>query len=336
VVVLEKRGAMHEEGRMPQTVLMTTAKFAHHGEYAREFLRAHDCTLLDHTRRQPMDEAALLALVAEADALIAGPEPVTARVLAAAPRLRVVNAPGVGYDHIDVAEATRRGIAVCVCTGANHYAVAEMTLGLMIALARRIPYVDRAVRGGAWPSVTGPELWGKTLGIVGLGHIGKSLALIARGLGMRVLATDAFWDITFANVHQISYVPLPHLLAQADFVSLHCPLTAQTRDLINDDTLALMKPTAYLINTARGPLVDEEALLRALRAERIAGAALDVFLEEPQRESPFAAFDSVILSAHRGGATHEAVDRSAEIALQNVTRVLNGEPPLYPVNAPLR
>ncbi len=317
---------------MTYNVLLTTGKFARHGEAARALLAPHDCALLDYTRQKPMNEAALLALVPQADALIAGPEPVTARVFAAAPRLRVVNAPGVGYDHIDVAEATRRGIPVCVCTGANHYAVAEMALGLMIALARRIPFVDRAVRGGEWPSVTGPELWGKTLGIVGLGHIGKALALIGRGMGMRILATDAFWDLTFANAHQISYVPLARLLAESDFVSLHCPLTSQTEHLMSADTLAQMKPTAYLINTARGPLVDEPALVAALRSGQIAGAALDVFTEEPPDITPFAALENVILSAHRAGGTIEAVDRSLEVAVQNITRVLAGQPPLYRVN----
>lgn len=289
-------------------------------------------TLIDRTRHRPMDEAALLELVADAEALIAGPEPVSARVLAAAPRLRIVNAPGVGYDHIDIEAAARRGVAVCICAGSNHYAVAELTLGWMLALARRIPQMDRAVRAGQWPSITGPEFRSKTLGIVGLGHIGKALALMARGLGMRVLATDAFRDIKFASEHQIDYVPLGRLLREADFVSLHCPLTPQTRGMINDATLAQMKPTAYLLNTARGPLVDEPALADALRAGRSAGAALDVFATEPPGDNPFVGLDNVILGSHRGGATTEAIARSAEVALENVTRALRGERPLYRVN----
>lgn len=318
---------------MAHRVLITTSKFRGHGDRARAFLAQHDCELLDHTACEPMDEGRLRELVPGADALIAGPEPVTARVIAAAPTLRAVNAPGVGFDHIDVAAASRRGIAVCTCAGANRYAVAELALGLMIALARDIPGVDRGVRAGGWPRRVGPELRGKTLGIVGTGQIGKALAGMARGLGMRLLATDAFPDAAFADAHDLTYVPLPELLAAADFVSLHCPLAPGTRGLIGPATLALMKPTAHLINTARGGLIDEAALLAALRAGRIAGAGLDVFEAEPQAaRGPFAALDNVILSSHLGGATVEAVERSLEMALQNVTRVLRGERPLHRVN----
>ncbi len=291
---------------MTYRVLMTSSKFARHGEFARDFLRGHGCALLDRTGQRPMDEAALLGLVPEADALIAGPEPITARVLAAAPRLRVVNAPGVGHDHIDVPAATARGIPVCVCAGCNHHAVAEMALGMMIGLARQLCAVDRAVWAGGWPSATGPELRGKTLGIVGLGSIGKSLALLGRGLGMRLLATDAAQDSNFADEHRIEYVPLPRLLAEADFVSLHCPLTPETRGLIGEVALARMKPTAYLINTARGPLVDEAALARVLGERSLAGATLDVFTDEPLGRNPFADLDNVILSAHRGRRHHRS------------------------------
>jgi D-3-phosphoglycerate dehydrogenase len=207
-----------------------------------------------------------------------------------------------------------------------------MALGMMIGLARRICVEDRALRGGRWAQTTGSELWGKTLGIVGLGHIGKSIALLGCGMGMRVLATDTARDITFANEHGISYVPLAKLFQESDFVSLHCPLTPETRGLINTATLAQMKSTAYLINTARGPLVDESALAQALREQRIAGAGLDVFETEPPVNSPYLEFDNVILTSHRGGATQEAIESSLEIALLNVTQVLHGQQPIYRVN----
>jgi D-3-phosphoglycerate dehydrogenase len=312
--------------------LITTPKLIGREDATRDFLSAQGCALIEHTHHRAIDEATLLRLIPPAAALIAGLEPVTERVLAAAPQLRVVNAPGVGYDHIDVAAASRRGIAVCIAAGANHHAVAELALGLMIALARQICLTDRAARDGRWLPTTGPELWGKTLGIVGLGRVGKCLALIGRGMGMRVLATDPVWDITFTNEHGISYVPLPRLLAEADFVSLHCPLNPQTRGLIDGAALSQMKRTAYLVNTARGPVVDEAALAAALAERRIAGAGLDVFDTEPYPNNPFAEFDNVVLTPHRGGATHEAYALSLEVALQNVTRVLRGEPPLYQVN----
>jgi phosphoglycerate dehydrogenase-like enzyme len=180
--------------------------------------------------------------------------------------------------------------------------------------------------------MTGPELWGKTLGIVGLGRVGKSMALLGRGLGMRVLATDIAWDITFANEHQISFVPLHRLLAESDFVSLHCPLTPQTRGLINADTLRLMKPTAYLINTSRGPVVHEPSLVQALRERWVAGAGIDVFETEPRPNNPYVDFDNVLLTSHRAGNADEAIGRSIELALLNITNVLRGEEPISRVN----
>ncbi len=317
---------------MTHKVLISTAKFGGYEEQARELLARHGCSLIEHDRHGSMDEATLIELARDASAIIAGPEQVSDRVMAAAPRLQVIHAPGVGYDHIDVAAATRRGIAVCVAAGCNHHAVAELALGMMIALARQIHLMDRAIREGRWLAATGMEFWGKTLGIIGLGSIGKSLALLGRGLGMRVLAHDALRDLTFANQHEISYVSLRRLLTESDVVSLHCPLIPQTRQLINAETLALMKPTAYLINTARGALVDEMALADALRDGRLAGAALDVFEREPPRPNLFARFDNVILTSHRGGATHEAIESSLEVAITNIGRVLNGDAPLYRVN----
>jgi phosphoglycerate dehydrogenase-like enzyme len=223
-------------------------------------------------------------------------------------------------------------VVVCNCAGCNNHAVAEMALGLMLGLARKIYVTDRAIRAGEWPVTTGPELWGKTLGIVGLGRVGKSMALIGRGLGMRVLATDIVWDITFANEHQISYVPLERLLRDADFVSLHCPLTPQTRGLINGDTLRLMKPTAYLINTSRGPVVQEAALVQGLRERWIAGAGIDVFETEPRPNNPYIGFDNALLTSHRAGNSDEAIERSIEIAMLNITNVLRGDAPVSRVN----
>ena len=317
---------------MTYRVLMTAAKFAGCEGYARHFLRQHGCALIEHQLHRAMSEGALCELVPEADGLIGGLEPVTERVFAQAPRLRVVCAPGVGYDHIDVDAATRRGIAVCICAGSNNQAVAEHAFGLLLGLARQICAADRAVREGGWPRLTGPELWGKTLGIVGLGRVGKSAALIGRGFGMRVLATDVEWDTTFATAHQVSYVSLPRLLAEADVVSLHCPLTPETRGLIDDAALARMKPTAYLINTARGPIVDEAALVRALREGRIAGAGLDVFDLEPLPRNPYVDLPNVLLTSHIAGATHEALERSLELALLNVVQVLHGRAPVCQVN----
>jgi phosphoglycerate dehydrogenase-like enzyme len=317
---------------VPFKILITTTKFPEAADYVRAFLRDHDCALIEHDYYRGIPRAEQLRLVADADGYITYLEPVDEEVFAAAPRLRVVSAGGVGYDHIDLDAATRHGAAVCICAGCNNHAVSELALGMMLALARQILPADRAVREGGWPRLVGPELWGKTLGIIGLGRVGKSVALIGRGLGMRVLATDIQWDVTFANEHQVSYVPLPRLLREADVVSLHCPLTPQTRGLMNAARLAQMKPTAYLINTARGPIVEESALVAALRAGRIAGAGLDVFATEPHPGNPYTEFPNVVLTPHLGGATAEATERSLELALLNVTQVLTGGEPICRVN----
>ncbi len=317
---------------MTHPVLVTTPKFLAHEAYARDFLTRNDCSVIEHPRTDRIDEATLLRVVGAAEGYIVGSEKVTEKVFAAAPNLKVVTAQGVGYDHIDVEAATGHGVMVCNCAGCNNHAVSEMALGLMLGLARKIYLTDRAMRAGEWPMTTGPELWGKTLGIVGLGRVGKSMALLGRGIGMRVLATDIAWDITFANEHQISYVPLQRLLRESDVVSLHCPLTAETRGLINTDTLALMKPSAYLINTARGPVVQEAALVQALREQWIAGAGIDVFETEPRPHNPYIGFDNVLLTAHRAGGTDEAIERSIELSLLNITNVLRGEAPISRIN----
>jgi phosphoglycerate dehydrogenase-like enzyme len=207
-----------------------------------------------------------------------------------------------------------------------------MTLGMMLCLARKICLADRRMRAGEWHTVRGIELRGKTLGIVGLGRIGKSLAASAHGMGMRVLASDTVQDEAFARQHSIRYVSLEELIPSADFLSLHCPLTPETRGLIDANALARMKPTAYLINTARGPLVDETALVAALRQGQIAGAGIDVYGVEPLVENPYAGLDNVVQTPHCAGHSLEAIQSSLEMALENITRVLRGQEPLHRIN----
>ena len=314
-------------------VLLTTPRFFAFEAMIREHLAEHGCEVLEHRAHDmQMKEETLLTLVPEAAGMITALEPVTARVLAAAPRLRVICATGVGYDHIDVEAATARGVAVCTSAGSNHQSVAELTLGLMVAVARQIARGDRVLRRGGWDPLVGPELWGKTLGIVGLGRIGKAVALLARAFGMRAIATDIVLDHTFGSVHHVEYVPLPKLLRLADFVSLHCPLTPATRGLMNERTFRLMKPTAYLINTARGPVIDEAALVQAILARQIGGAALDVFPDEPHIDAKLREAPNVVLTPHIGGSANEALERMMELALLNVTQVLQGLPPISRVN----
>ena len=317
---------------MVYRVLMNSPRVAGKEEYVRAFLRDRGCELIDHDHARRLEPAEVLELVRGAHAYVPGLERVDATVFAAAPDLRVVSAQGVGYDHIDAEEATRRGIVVCICAGANNHAVSELAFGLMLNLARQIRAADGAIRAGEWPRLVGPELWGKTLGIVGLGRVGKSTALIGRGFGMRVLATDIKWDITFADQNEISYVPLSRLLRESDFLSLHCPLNEQTRGMIDEAALDVMKPSAILINTARGPIVKESALVGALRERMIAGAGLDVFEVEPHPQNPYTELPNVLMVPHLGGTTFESNERALDLAMLNVTQVLNGGEPVCRVN----
>lgn len=312
---------------MGKDVLLLGRKHRNRSEIAEAFLSQRGCRLLNRDIRYPIDEDQLCDLVKDVDGIITGLDLMTPRVYDCANRLKVVSAAGVGYDHIDIEEATRRGIAVCICAGCNNHSVSELAFGFMIDLARNISGSDRALRRGEWPGPNfGPELWGKTLGIVGLGRVGKAVALLGRAFGMQVLAYDIAWDITFANAHGVSYVPFDRLLRESDFVTLHTPLTSLTRGMIDERAIDLMKPTAYLINTARGPVVKESALVNALTERRIAGAGLDVFEVEPHPNNPYRELDNVVMAPHIGGSSGDAFERAYFLALTNVANVLNGLP----------
>jgi len=243
-------------------------------------------------------------------ATLAASEPYTARVFERAPDLRVIARWGVGYDAIDLDAATRRGVAVCIAAGGNHEAVADYAFALLCALQRGLRGNHRLVTQGVWRTEFRPGIWRATVGIVGLGRIGKGVARRCRGFDMRLLATEPAPDAAFVREHGIELVPLEALLGEAQIVTLHCPLSPATHHLINRERLALMKPGAYLINTARGPLVDETALYEALTSGRLAGAGLDVFEHEPLTASPLFSLDNVLLSPHVAG-----VDLTSEVAM---------------------
>lgn len=277
----------------------------------------------------------LVALLADAAAAIVGLDPLTAAVLDRAPHLRVVARTGVGYDNIDVAAATARDIVVCATTGSNDRSVAELTWGLILALARRIPQHDAVVRAGRWERTHGVELWGKTLGVVGFGAIGRAAAWRGVGFEMRVLACDPYPHVEAARALGVTLCDLPTLLAEADVVTLHVPLGGDTRHLIGAPELRAMKPSAFLINTSRGGIVDEPALIAALRDGTIAGAGLDVFAVEPPGPATLRDLNSlpnVVLTPHFAGGTVESIARAVGMAVENVARVLQGRRPLSAVN----
>lgn len=261
---------------------------------------------------------------------------VTAPIIEAGKRLSVIGRAGIGVDNIDLTAATRRGIMVVNVPSGNTIAVAEHTIGLMLALTRHIPQADASLRAGRWEKskLTGIEVRGKTLGLIGLGRIGRAVARRAVCMEMEIIAHDPFVSPDLAARENVRLVELDELLRTADFVSIHTPLTAQTRGLLDAEALALLKPTARIVNCARGGIIDEEALCQALQAGRIAGAALDVFEHEPLDDSPLLRNPRVILTPHLGASTEEArMANAVEISAQ-VADILAGKPPRFPVNAP--
>lgn len=288
--------------------------------------------------RSQTREALVAALGPEVSALIMGVQPlVDGEIMDRAPNLRAIGRKGVGVDNIDLEAARQRGIYVLNTPLAPVEPVAELTLGLMIALARSVVQLDRATRRGAWDERLrhrGPELLGKTLGLVGFGRIGQRVAELVQPLRMRVLYHDIRRYPQAEERLGAQAVPLPALFQEADWVSVHVPLTEQTRRLVGRDLLALMKPTAYLLNLARGPVVDEEALAEALREGRIAGAALDVFCCEPLgKEHPLCTLDNVILTPHIGGLSLEGEVAMSMVA-RDVLAVLEGREPEHAVVRP--
>ncbi|HEY1757803.1 MAG TPA: phosphoglycerate dehydrogenase [Bryobacteraceae bacterium] len=271
--------------------------------------------VLTHDQIKNLPEA-----LANADALVVrSAVQVDDALMAAAPKLRVIGRAGVGVDNIDAEAATRRGIVVMNTPGANAIAVAELTLGLMIALARQIPRADSTMHAGKWEkkSLQGAELRGKKLGILGLGRIGLEVARRARQFGMDLIGHDPFVSASIARENAIRLVSAEELFEMADYLTLHVGLTPQTTGIINAQTIATMKKGIRIVNCARGELVVEADLAAALQSGQVGGAALDVFHEEPPKNSPFAALDNVILTPHIAGSTAEAQEAvGIQIALQ--------------------
>src|ERR671915_349254 len=262
---------------------------------------------------------------------------VTAAVLEAGESLKVVARAGIGLDNVDVEAATRRGVMVVNAPQSNIVSAAEHTMALLLSQARNVPAANAALKGGAWARerFQGVELSGKTLGLVGLGRVGSMVAQRAGAFGMRVIASDPYVSRDRAREIGVELMPtLEALLVQADFISVHLPRTAETEGLLGDRELALVKEGARLVNTARGGIVDEDALARALKDGRLAGAALDVFSEEPTIESPLFAIDGVVVTPHLGASTVEAQDKAGTSIAEMVSLSLRGEFVPYAVNVP--
>ncbi len=292
------------------------------------------------TDEAPPPKDVILERIRDKDALVSLlTDPIDEEVFDAAPKLRIVSQYAVGYDNIKVEEATKRGIYVTNTPGVLTETVADFTFALMLAVARRVVEADRYVREGKWKvgwhplMMVGTDVYGATLGIVGLGRIGSAVARRAKGFNMRVIYYDVVRREDLERELGIEYVSLDRLLEESDYVSLHTPLTPQTYHLIGEEQLKKMKRTAFLINTARGKVVDQKALYKALKEGWIAGAGLDVFEQEPiSPDDPLLELDNVVLAPHAASASYETRSRMAEMVADNLIAFLKGEVPPNLVN----
>jgi D-3-phosphoglycerate dehydrogenase len=314
-------------------VLLTTTSFqdtpgVHHDLLARagfELVR----------ERGPLPEARMLELAGQFDAYLCGDDALTRAVIAKSlPRLKAISKYGIGLDKIDVAAATDLGVPVLFTPGVNHTSVAEHTFALLLAAVRNLVPEANFVAKGQWTRITGSEICGKTLGLVGMGRIAKEVAIRARAFGLRVIAYGNYWDGDFARWHDISRCEdLGQLLKESDFVSLHTKLTPQTRHLIHRGNIGLLRPSAVIVNCARGEIIELAALVDALKSNKLLAYAADVLDQEPPPANhPLLGLPNVILTPHIGSRTHESVQRQATCAVENLTRFLAGKKPIAQAN----
>lgn len=296
--------------------------------------RHHDLLVPDEFEieraRGPLPEAEILKLAGTHDAIICGDDAFTRSVLQKAlPRLKVLSKYGIGVDKIDLLAATDLKIPVTYCPGVNHVTVAEHTFGLLLSLTRLIPVQDAQVKRGEWKRATGRELAGKTMGILGLGRIGKEVAKRAAAFEMKVCAFDVYWDEAFAKQWNIERKPAGEdVLRAADVISLHMNLTDENKEFINAARLGQMKRGAYLLNCSRGGLIHEGDVAAALKSGQLGGYGADVVEPEPiLKTNPLLAAPNVVLTPHVGSRTYESVERQALMAVENMIRVLSGQAP---------
>jgi phosphoglycerate dehydrogenase-like enzyme len=314
-------------------VLLTTTSFQDTPGIHHDLLAAAGFEVV--RERGPLPESRMLELAGQFDAYLCGDDALTRAVLQKSlPRLKVVSKYGIGLDKIDVAAATDLRIPVLFTPGVNHTTVAEHTFALLLAAVRNLVVEANHVAAGRWTRITGNEVCGKTLAIVGFGRIGREVAIRARAFGLRVIGYGNYWDEDFARWHDITRVEsFDDLLAQADFISLHTKLTAKTRHLIHAGNIGRIRPGAVIVNCARGEILELPALVAALKSGHLKAYAADVLDQEPPpADHPLLGLPNVILTPHIGSRTHESVQRQASCAVENLTRFLSGRTPIAQAN----
>ena len=269
-----------------------------------------------------LEKEQMKALIADCSGIIVGVDPLDAEVLSCAPRLRAIAKYGVGVDNIDLDYCKAHGIKVSRTVGANSEAVADYAMTLIMAVARKAVMIDRKCRGRDWSKISTRDVSGATLGLFGLGAIGKHVAKRAQGFGMKVLAFDPYWPEEYARENNIIRADAETIFREADYISLHLPLMESTRNFVGEKEIAMMKRDAVIINTARGGLIDEAALLRALREGRIYGAGIDAFAQEPPEDPAWFELDNVVIGSHCAASTTGATQNMGRMATQNILRDL--------------
>jgi len=298
-------------------VLVTSTSFNKVDPLPRERLVEYGCEIVDNPFSRPLKENELIPLLENVDGVIAGLDEYSRAAISSSRKLRVISRYGVGLDNIDLEAARERAILVVNTPEVNTQAVADLTFGLILAVCRKIPQAHFSTQKGKWGRLIGRGVYKKSIGIIGLGRIGKAVAERARGFSMEILAYDVKDEIS-SEGQGVRFLPLDELLAEGDFITLHCDLNPGSKGIIGARELALMKKTAYLINTARGGLIDEKTLFEALQKGAIAGAALDAFQDEPPVNSPLLTLDNIITTPHIGSYTHEALLEMGLIAVENL------------------
>ena len=312
-------------------ILITTVPFADRNGFPLEMLEANGIDYQINPHNHKLTEEELIGLAGEVDSIIAGTEPITARVMERAPNLKHISRVGVGLDNVDLVAAEKRGIKVSYTPDAPAPAVAELTIGLMLSLLRNIHVANSAMHQGKWNRYFGRRIAEITIGIIGVGRIGARVLRRTQGFGTpRLLVNDVLPTLELNREFKLEWVSKDIIFKQADLISLHVPLTLKTKGLVGVKELGMMKPDAFLINTSRGGVVDEKALFQALKGNKIAGAAIDVFEKEPY-QGPLAELGNCLLTSHMGSMSLDCRTRMEIEATEEAIRFLLGKPLLSPV-----
>ena len=299
---------------------------------ALEVLQSYSDDLVFNPAGRPLTEDELIPLLKDCDGYIAGLDFVTEKVISSCSRLKVISRYGAGYDRVDIQAAKKKGILVTNTPGVNAEAVGELAMALILSAARKVTHLNETTRGGEWLRSTGVELKDKTIGIMGLGSIGKVVARCAKGFEMNVAAYDPYINEAYCKEHKIQVCTFDELLEISDIISLHLPLLDTTRHLIGKDAFSKMKPNAILVNTSRGGIIDEDAACEALKSGHLGGLGLDAFEVEPPRNTSLFEFPNVVATPHTGAHTKEATSQMAAASVRNLIDVLEGKDCLYVVN----